>query len=129
MNQLATTTILKTSPAMTVQFESSLAEMRPYEWLVASRYLRHMETSKEIIQECLLASWERLRTAWLHRHNVVLEELKSQVRNTPAPKVKDTSSNPVKIGRALPTNHPKDRQAEEHTEAAKEKPMIPMSDR
>jgi len=50
------------------------------------------------------------------------------MRNTLAPEVKDTSSNLVKIGRALLINHPKGRQAKVLTEPAKEKPLITMSD-
>jgi len=46
-----------------VQFDPLLAKIKPYELLVASRYLRHIMTSKEMIQEYLLVSSERLRTA------------------------------------------------------------------
>jgi len=63
MSPLPTTTTCKTSRATTVQFDPLLAKIKPYELLVASRYLRHIMTSKEMIQEYLLVSSERLRTA------------------------------------------------------------------
>ena len=109
MIKMPTITTYKTSRARTVQFDPLQVKINPCERLLASRLLRHRMTSKEISQEHLLVSLEKLTPAWLNRHMEVWIGHKGKMLNTRAPGVKDTSSNLVKIGRALLINHLKGR--------------------
>lgn len=60
MIKMPTTTTSKTSRARTVHTEPLLVKINPSEGLLASRFLRHRMTPKEILQEYLLVSLEKL---------------------------------------------------------------------
>jgi hypothetical protein len=63
MIKMPTITTYKTSRARTVQFDPLQVKINPCERLLASRLLRHRMTSKEISQEYLLVSLEKLTPA------------------------------------------------------------------